>query len=476
LSSGFRAIVAEECTSYAINSCPAGYWGDATTSRCVPCDENVGRVGNGVTGKITEAEACTNAAFLIDHVGASVEYSANSPYCFTDGVGTYDRGEHAVMTVVIGGTLWVPEFNLYPFDVQPSATGNDYLVVKGKIYGNDAGPSGVVLSPGVELTWKSDIGGDYMSDDTTTDKMGFTVCMCDTSTNYRVFIPKISNTEPDACTEFTLNTCPGGTYGDAATMRCVPCDKASGMSSRGVPNQVTEDAACEQAAFTYSAAKMSYPSATCVKMPSYVESSPQHETITATTNGLLYTEGVFEINPGSGKDYFSIAGVRYADKNLLLRKRVTVGNVIDWTAGSTLVYDQYCTCGGYTLCSCPVDNGHFNVLEAGGGTDLVCTSYTHSTCPVGYWGDAQRGNCIPCDIAVGRTTKAGAVAGATTEAAACESALFSFVGNGIEYTSAQCITDGGGPYSANEVAVITPTVAGVLFTEGNIATASSTLD
>jgi hypothetical protein len=246
-SQGYNVVDTDgTCKAFGLSSCPTGYWGDASSTQCVACDANAGKVAIAGTGFTTEATACAQAAFTIS--GSGVEYSGVD--CVTDGSGMYSSGEDATMSLNIAGQLYVKQFQL------PMMSGSDFIELFGQQYFDQSGPSGVVVAAGTAMQWKTMWGG----------YEGFEICVCDISKAFQaVVLGDIPNTVADACTAYTATTCPTGHWGDTATSRCVPCDIGSGKTAKPGTGHTTEAAACAQAAFTFTGGGVEYDGFDCIK-------------------------------------------------------------------------------------------------------------------------------------------------------------------------------------------------------------------
>ena len=121
---------------------------------------------------------------------------------------------------------------------------------------------------------------------------GFTMCVCE-SNNYHVLeSPTASN--GGTCTQYSLTTCPSGSWGDAITTRCVLCDSSAGKASRPGSGHITEATACMQSLFGITGSGVDFDSVDPVNCITDTPDSSgnlqpnQAASITARVGGSLY--------------------------------------------------------------------------------------------------------------------------------------------------------------------------------------------
>jgi len=254
-------------------------------------------------GKVTEAGACEQAAF--GFTGSDVEFA--SLMCVTSGSGLYQgaTGGHtreATLTVKAGGTLYFTKFGILAYYspgnlVDPA----DSLGIKGIKYAGTTKPVGIAVDVGDSAIWKvrsttNCVNGmtDMYNGVTLTSNVcdGFTMCVCE-SANYHVLeSPTASN--GGTCTQYSLTTCPSGSWGDAITTRCVLCDSSAGKASRPGSGHVTEATACIQSLFGITGSGVDFDSVDPVNCITDTSDSSgnlqpnQAASITARVGGSLY--------------------------------------------------------------------------------------------------------------------------------------------------------------------------------------------
>ena len=469
-TAGAYSMVGTACSHYTQTTCPAGYWGDASTmtcakcatnavspfgstaiadctceagfygnggtAACAQCDATAGRVSNGVVGAATESGACVDAAFT--YTGSGVELL--SKLCITDGVDDYGANEKATITVRKVGRI-------FSVGVWKTANAyNDYILLNGVKYGGLVPPPAVALKVGDTFVWQS--SGWYHSE-------GWTLCLCDTQGSYKAFIDGL-------CMTFTQTSCPTGYWGDSVTSSCIKCDHSVGRVGNGLLNATAEADACVDAAFTFTGSGIEYSSPTCITDGAGNYGANEAATITIVKSGVLMVIGTFATG-NKNYDYLTVRNIRYGGSTPPGNLALSVGETIAWTTSSY----TYMQSEGFTLCLCTLEGFKLFVNDA-------CMTFTRTSCPTGYWGDSVTSTCFKCDHSVGRV--GNGLLNATAEADACVDAAFTFTGSGIEYSSPTCITDGAGNYGANEAATITIVKSGVLMVIGTFATGNKNYD
>ena len=473
-TAGAYSMVGTACSHYTQTTCPAGYWGDASTmtcakcatnavspfgstaiadctceagfygnggtAACAQCDATAGRVSNGVVGAATESGACVDAAFT--YTGSGVELL--SKLCITDGVDDYGANEKATITVRKVGRI-------FSVGVWKTANAyNDYILLNGVKYGGLVPPPAVALKVGDTFVWQS--SGWYHSE-------GWTLCLCDTQGSYKAFIDGL-------CMTFTQTSCPTGYWGDSVTSSCIKCDHSVGRVGNGLLNATAEADACVDAAFTFTGSGIEYSSPTCITDGAGNYGANEAATITIVKSGVLMVIGTFATG-NKNYDYLTVRNIRYGGSTPPGNLALSVGETIAWTTSSY----TYMQSEGFTLCLCTLEGFKLFVNDA-------CMTFTRTTCPTGYWGDSVTSTCVKCDHSAGRV--GNGLLNATVEADACVDAAFTFSGSGIEYAAEpaahECVTTGADSYGGNEQATITATVPGLLYTRSTFSTYSKYYD
>ena len=473
-TAGAYSMVGTACSHYTQTTCPAGYWGDASTmtcakcatnavspfgstaiadctceagfygnggtAACAQCDATAGRVSNGVVGAATESGACVDAAFT--YTGSGVELL--SKLCITDGVDDYGANEKATITVRKVGRI-------FSVGVWKTANAyNDYILLNGVKYGGLVPPPAVALKVGDTFVWQS--SGWYHSE-------GWTLCLCDTQGSYKAFIDGL-------CMTFTQTSCPTGYWGDSVTSSCIKCDHSVGRVGNGLLNATAEADACVDAAFTFTGSGIEYSSPTCITDGAGNYGANEAATITIVKSGVLMVIGTFATG-NKNYDYLTVRNIRYGGSTPPGNLALSVGETIAWTTSSY----TYMQSEGFTLCLCTLEGFKLFVNDA-------CMTFTRTTCPTGYWGDSVTSTCVKCDHSAGRV--GNWLLNATVEADACVDAAFTFSGSGIEYAAEpaahECVTTGADSYGGNEQATITATVPGLLYTRSTFSTYSKYYD
>ena len=398
-TAGAYSMVGTACSHYTQTTCPAGYWGDASTmtcakcatnavspfgstaiadctceagfygnggtAACAQCDATAGRVSNGVVGAATESGACVDAAFT--YTGSGVELL--SKLCITDGVDDYGANEKATITVRKVGRI-------FSVGVWKTANAyNDYILLNGVKYGGLVPPPAVALKVGDTFVWQS--SGWYHSE-------GWTLCLCDTQGSYKAFIDGL-------CMTFTQTSCPTGYWGDSVTSSCIKCDHSAGRVGNWLLNATVEADACVDAAFTFSGSGIEYAaepaSHECVTTGADSYGGNEQATITATVPGLLYTRSTFSTY-SKYYDYLRFKGERYGGSVPPSHVLIQQGETLTWTTSSySHTYGSY---AGFTLCICDTTQPYVALVNA------ACKTYSVDSCPAGTWADESTQRCQEC--------------------------------------------------------------------------------
>ena len=376
------------CIAYSATTCPAGFWPDTTAQTCVPCVAP--KIAARTTaGALSEIEACSEPAFTVPGGG---NLRLDSAMCVTDGFikdgsGGYrgSAGFQKQFNVALAGDLYTKG----PFRIEATASldgtnfgtasnPTDYIDVKGKRYSSHEGPSNVAVDAGDQISWIVQSVEQLAGACVGAKCDGWTICLCEVNKNYNA-VDSIAGT----CYSYAETTCPAGTWGDATTSTCVPCDFDGGRGSKGVAGATLESAAC--GAFTFSANGVpgvefinsrKLPTSQCIKStqkPSggYRANQPKVILMTVATSGVIYTLGQFSTStygqyaPGrygsllDPSDFLEMPdGTKFAGSAGPNNVAVSSGDTITFNARGTEGLSGPCgadagyTCDGWAICLC----------------------------------------------------------------------------------------------------------------------------
>ena len=429
-----------QCIAYSATTCPAGYWPDTTAQTCVPCVAP--KIAARTTaGALSEIEACAEPVFTVPSGG---NLRLDGAMCVTDGFSKDGMGgyrESAVIqkqiNIVKAGVLysnggvrtttahvssdsscvdldancanWAMSGECYanfgymgtscklacdmcpwPFRIDATASldgtnfgtaanPTDYIDVKGTRYSGHDGPNNIAVDVGDQITWVVQSVEQTAGPCIGAKCDGWTICLCDVTKNYNAVDPIAG-----LCNSYTETTCPAGTWGDATTSTCVPCDYDGGRGSKGVAGATSESAAC--GAFAFSANGMpgvefmrsrNLPEAQCIKStqkPSggYRGATSKVIPMTVATSGVIYTMGQFststfgQYGPGmygssqDPSDFLEMPdGAKFTGSVGPNDVAVSAGDTITFKARSNLAFGSCNSeygdaCDGWTICLCGV--------------------------------------------------------------------------------------------------------------------------
>lgn len=428
----------DQCVAYTATTCPTGYFSDTTQQVCIACNAAAGLVPKSGSGHSSVTDACTQSVFAIS--GSGVAFDAADSNCVTTPTASvttymYNNGvsqqvtfasyraaisQTATITILEKGTIFLKPGSSFGADRDAcgaSGCGNflnpqDYLELKGNKFTDTIGPESTDMAAGDTFAWfarSNNVSpGTNPSCKTGTCHAGFTICHCDTQSQFQLITTS-------GCEMFSETSCPVGYWGDSTTSTCVECNSALGRAGKpGVTGRTNEAEACQDAPLIFTGTGVSFVPGmfNCVTDGPGKYGPNEMAVITANTAGNLYTIGVISTN-SADLEYVTIKGVQYGGPAAASPNGITVEKyeLMGWTT--------YVGGGaGFTLCICPVADvanilTWYFVLDTSAAA-AMCVKYTATTCPAGFWGDTATKACVPC-----AGGKWGPLGGQTTEAAAC---------------------------------------------------------